>query len=160
MNTDLHIACRGGIDPSSFPNDPITQFYRSKITDQQSDQASSIVIPVFRSFGLAQCQFLTTQYLMLGSSEGYLSRHPAPTDLLLGQATWLRCRVLYEPLAIPWCQNLACNTVMWRSRPGLRSSLSVGVECLSSARLLCGSVHVNLQTIDLCCMTLHCRAPR
>jgi hypothetical protein len=77
------------------------------------------------------------------------SRHSMPTDLLLGQATWLRFRVLDEPLAIPWCQNLACNTVMWRSRPGLRSSLWMGVQWLSSTRLLCGSVRVDAVILQM-----------
>lgn len=90
------------------------------------------------------------------------SRHHTPLNLLSGQATWLRCRVLDEPLAIPWCQNLASNTVVWRSRPCLRFSLWMGVECLSSARLLCGSVR-NLNAIILhmfyhFCTTLHCRS--
>ena len=72
----------------------------------------------------------------------FLSRHHTPTNLLSGQATWLRCRVLDEPLATPWCRNLACNAVMWRSRPGLRSSLWIPVQCLSSARLLYGSLRI------------------
>jgi hypothetical protein len=70
------------------------------------------------------------------------SRRHTPTNLLSGQATWLRCRVLDEPLAAPWCRNLACTTVMWRSRPDLRSSLWMVAQCLLSARLPCGSLRI------------------
>jgi hypothetical protein len=116
-----------------FLDDLTMQICEYKFNDQQRDRIPWIIIPVSRSFGLAHHQFLATQHIILGYSEEVLSRHPTPIDLLSGQATWLRCRVLDECLAIPWCQNLACNTAMRRSRPGLRSSLWSGSKCLSSA---------------------------
>jgi len=75
-----------------------------------------------RSFGLAiansntsSLPHNTTSHTRLLGRRYSPSRHAVPHELLLGQATCLRCRVLDEPLAMPWCQNLACNTVMWRS---------------------------------------------
>lgn len=92
----------------------------------------------------------TTRHLILGYS-GRRHTHQVdmlvPDDLLLGQATWLRCRVLDEPLAMPWCRNLACNTVMWRSRPGLRSDLWMREQMLVVFSL----------TLQLC--TDRCRHP-
>jgi hypothetical protein len=87
-------------------------------------------ISVFRSCPSSISRNAASHNRILGR---ILSRHPTPIDLLSGQATWLRCPVLDESLAIPWCQNLACNTAMRRSRPGLRSSLWSGSKCLSSA---------------------------
>jgi hypothetical protein len=107
----------------------------------------------------------TTSNTRILGRRRFLTRHHTPTNLLSGQATWLRCRVLDEPLAIPWCRNLACNAVMWRSRPDIRSSLWMVVQCLS---VVC-SLTLRLFTdrmpsfcrcsIFFFCMTLHCWSP-
>jgi hypothetical protein len=59
-----------------------------------------------RSFGLAitilsvsHLLHNTTSHTRILGRRQFLTRHHTPTNLLSGQATWLRCRVLDEPLA-------------------------------------------------------------
>jgi hypothetical protein len=103
-----------------------------------------------RSFGLAitilsvsHLLHNTTSHTRILGRRQFLTRHHThlPT-CCQGKQRGCVAACWTSPWPIPWCRNLACNTVMRRSRPDLRSPLWMVIQCLSFARLLCGSLRI------------------